>query len=165
MSEQDPATAETSTEVKPDEPLGAGGLKALQEEREARATAEREAAELKAKLQAIEQEKLSDLEKANLAAQQAQAEAEQLRADVAARDLEVLRQKIGAEAKLPPELVARLQGDDEESLRSDAKKLAELVPDTTSPFPKADPSQGARGTAPGGTNADRFAEFISERLN
>lgn len=154
-----------AAEAKADEPLGTAGLKALQEEREARATAEKKATELEARLQAIEQEKLSDLEKANLAAQQATEEAEKLRADLTQRDVDLLRQKVGAESKLPPELIARLQGDDEESLRSDAKKLAELVPDNPSPFPKADPSQGGRGTVPNESTANKFAAFMESKLS
>lgn len=52
--------------------LGEGGKKALSAEREARKAAEKTAAELKARLDEIEQANLSDLEKAQQAAKAAQ---------------------------------------------------------------------------------------------
>lgn len=146
-----------------DAPLGEGGLKALNAERDARAAAEKEAAEYKQKLDAIEQASLTELERAQADAKAAAEESARLTAEIASRDLQIQKQTIGAEFNLPAELVARLQGDDEEALRADAKALAALVPDK-SPFPKADPSQGVQGTPAGGTNADRFASFIEAKL-
>lgn len=171
MSETTTAPESKSTEqTVQDAPLGEGGLKALNAERDARAAAEtarvaaeKEAADLKAKLDAIEQSKMTELEKVQKAVAEAAEKTSQLEKEIAARDLQILKQNIGAEFKLPPELVGRLQGADEAALRADAKSLAEIVPD--SPFPKADPSQGAKGAVVGGTNADRFASFLDAKLN
>ena len=149
--------------VPAEEPLGEGGLKALQAERDARAAAEKQAAALQAQIDEIEAAKLSDLEKAQKLAADAEARADALMAEVVARDRQILRQSIGAEAGLPAELIDRMQGDDEAALREDAKKLAALVPDNSpSPFPKADPSQGVQGTPSGGTTADRFASALTK---
>lgn len=173
MSEQGNAPAgQQSTEPKGSEaPLGEGGLKALNAERDARAAAEtaraaaeKESADLKARLDAIEQSKLTELEKVQKDMAATAERTSKLEAEIAARDLLLLKQKIGAEFQLPAELVARLQGDTDDALRADAKSLADLVPDK-SPFPKADPSQGAKGAVSGGTNADRFASFIDAKLN
>lgn len=165
MSEQPtvtPEPAETAP-VAADAPLGEGGLKALNAERDARAAAEKAAAEYKQKLDAIEQASLTELERAQSEAKAAAEESARLTAEIASRDLQIQKQAIGAEFQLPAELVARLQGDDEDALRADAKALAELVTDK-SPFPKADPSQGVQGTPAGGTNADRFASFMGSKL-
>ncbi|MBK0418285.1 hypothetical protein JD276_04470 [Leucobacter sp. CSA1] len=164
MSEQ-VETQEPAVEAAEPAELGDAGKKAIAAERDARKQAEAAAAEYKKKLDAIEQASLSELEKAQRAAESAAEESARLKAEIESRDLQILKQSIGAELKLPPELVARLQGDTEEALREDAKSLAALVPDTTSPFPKADPSQGVQGSAAGGTNADRFASFLDKKLN
>lgn len=146
-----------------DEPLGEAGLKALHSERDARAEAEKRAAALQTQLDEFEAAKLSDLEKAQRAAEAATAQATALQAEVEARDLQILRQAVGGEFGLSPKLVARLQGSTEDELRADAKELAALVPDSSpSPFPKADPSQGVQGTPSGGTTADRFAAAVTK---
>lgn len=163
MSEQ-VVTPEPSTDPEVPTELGDAGKKALTEERDARKAAEKTAADYKKQLDDIEAASLSDLQKAQKVAQDAADESERLKAEIESRDLQILKQTIGAEFKLPTELVARLQGDDADALRADAKSLAELVPDN-SPFPKADPSQGAKGSAGGGTNADRFAAFMESKLN
>ena len=145
------------------EPLGEGGLKALQAERDARTAAEKQAAALQAQIDEIEAAKLSDLQKAQKQAEDAAARAAQLEAEVAARDLQIMRQSIGVESGLPAELIARMQGTTEDELRDDAKKLAAFVSDASpSPFPKADPSQGVQGTPAGGTTADRFASALTK---
>lgn len=162
-TETAPAASPNAEASPADEPLGEGGLKALHAERDARAKAEKTAADLQAQIDAIETEKLSDLEKAQKQAESAAAKAAELEAEVAARDLQIMRQSIGAELGLPSELVARMQGATEEELREDAKKLAAFVPDNSpSPFPKADPSQGVQGTPSGGTTADRFAAAVTK---
>ena len=146
-----------------DEPLGEGGLKALHAERDARAAAEKRAADLQAQIDAIEASKMSDLEKAQKLAADAEAKVAELAAEVAARDLLITKQSIGVELGLPAELVARMQGETEEELREDAKKLAAFIPDASpSPFPKADPSQGVQGTPSGGTTAERFAAAVTK---
>lgn len=83
----------------------------------------------------LESANLSELEKAQKAAADAEAARSALEAEVRARDVELLRQRIGVEVGLPAELVARLQGEDEESLRADAKSLAAVVPGPRKPVP------------------------------
>ena len=161
MSEQEatPEPAEAPVE------LGDAGKKAIAKEREARKQAEATAADFKKRLEAIEAEKLTELEKAQKAAADAAIEVEQLRAQIADKDLHILKQAIGGEFNLPAELVDRLQGDDEESLRADAKSLAELVADKEqSPFPKPDPSQGVHGSVVTRTTAERFADAMKDRI-
>lgn len=46
---------------------------------------------------------------------------------------ELTRFRVAAEVGLPPELAARLRGDDEEAMRADADELMKLVPATTPP--------------------------------
>jgi len=106
---------------------------------------------------------MSELELAQREVEKFKAEAEQLRSDIQARDLQILKQQVGSELRLPKELIERLRGDDEESIRADAQSLAGLVPDD-SPFPKPDPSQGGDGVGSGGTTADAFAAFVNNRL-
>ena len=65
-------TVKQGEPAKDDEPLGEGGKKALSAEREARTVAERRAAELQAKIDKIEAANMSDLERAQKAAQDAQ---------------------------------------------------------------------------------------------
>lgn len=145
------------------EALGEPGKRALASERAARDAAEKSAADLQTRLDALEAEKLTELEKAQKAAETATSRASELEANIAARDLLILKQRVGAELKVPAALIDRLQGDTEEAIRVDAKALADLTPDN-SPFPKADPSQGAKASHAGGTNADRFASFLGEKL-
>ena len=63
------------------------------------------------------------------------AEIEQLKAaqaqrdaDIKAKDLELIKQRVGGELGLTPKLIARLQGADEDSIRADAQSLAEELP-------------------------------------
>jgi hypothetical protein len=50
-----------------------------------------------------------------------------LEAEIATSRLETVRERVAAKHKLPPELAARLRGDDEASLDADAKALAKLI--------------------------------------
>lgn len=127
--------------------LGEGGKKALVAEREARKVAERDAAALKARVDELEAVSLSELEKAQKAAADADARAADFQAQIKARDVEILRQRVANELKLPTELVDRLRGDDEESIRADAKSLAAIIPAANgNPRPKPDPFQGGDGS-------------------
>lgn len=74
-----------------------------------------------------------------------------------------VRAEVAAAKGVPASL---LTGTTQEELEASADDLIKFkgVAAEPSPFPKADPSQGARGSAIGGTNADRFASFLGEKL-
>lgn len=120
--------------------------------------------DLKAKAQKVDEleaANLTELEKAQKAAADAEAARAELEAQIRSRDVELLRQRVGAEVGLPVELVARLQGEDEESIRADAKALAAVIPEPRKPVPNTwdRPANDAVGTA------ESFARFFEERIN
>ena len=88
-----------------------------------------------------QQAELSELDRAKADADTAKAEA-----------LELRRRLVAAEHGLPPELGNRLQGDTEDELVEDAKRLAELVPPAKPPTPSA--ADVGIGTAPGEPSGD-----------
>jgi hypothetical protein len=130
-AEQATDAAEATTdaeEAKPD----AGELDRM---RAALAKANKQAETFRLKLQAVDDEKLSEIEKAQRDAAEASQELANLRRDS-------LRQKVALDAGLPAKWVARLHGDDEESLRADA---LEILTDLNQPRkPAPDASQGPR---------------------
>lgn len=133
-----------------DQPLGEGGIKALAAERDARTAAEKQAAALQKQLDEINAANLSDLEKAQKAATDAQAAAEKAQA-------EALRYRIAAKNSISDEDAELfLTGTDEETLSRQAARLVDRTP--TSPRP--DPSQGSKGGSASGTTADQFAAAI-----
>jgi len=94
----------------------------------------------------------------------------ELEKENASLKVESLRSQV-ARAKSDPEkgLVldpALLSGSTQEELEASADALIKFRGDAPapSPFPKADLSQGAKGSAGGGTTADRFASFLGEKL-
>jgi DNA repair ATPase RecN len=104
--------------------------------------------DLKARIDAIESEKLTEAEKAEKRLAELEARlsaAEKARIDA---DLKALRARIGAEKKLPAALIDRLVGDDEESISADADALLEALPapEATPQWP--DLGQGGGGSAP-----------------
>lgn len=126
--------AATGEQAKP-EPLGEGGIKALQAEREARSKAE---ATLTALQKEIEDGKKSAEEKASdalLAAQKVAAES----------TAKALRYEVAAAKGIPLALASRLTGATKEELEADADALKALIPDAKPGTPKPDPSAGASG--------------------
>lgn len=121
-----------------DEKLGEAGLRALQAERAARAAAEKTAADALAKVQEMENAKLSDLERAQNEAAAAKAAAEQATATA-------LRYEVAAEKGLPLALAARLQGSTKEELAADAESLKALVGTGERRLPGPDHTQGSGG--------------------
>lgn len=119
-----------------DKPLGPNGEKALSDERAARKAAEKSAADLQAKLDAISRANLSDLEKAQ---QDAQAYRDQL--------AEVTRQntvnKVALAKGVPADLVEFLTGETEDEISTKADVLLARLNTPTTPRP--DPSQGSSG--------------------
>lgn len=160
MSEQTTETPATPPATEPQgdpatEQLGDGGKKALQDERAQRKAAERQAAEFKKRLDALEQANLSEVEKAQKAAQDAQTQlAELTRLS--------LRNKVALEKGVPADLVDFLTGDTEDEIAAKADLLLKRISAPTTPKP--DLSQGARGETAGGTPADQFAAFLRRQL-
>jgi hypothetical protein len=116
---------------------------------EARAKANaREAAKLTERLAKIEDQGKSDLQRAierAEAAERARAEAE----------LKSLRLDVATRKGLPPAMAARLRGDSEEELESDAEELLKLIAakDAARSAPARDADQG-KGNGSTGTTGD-----------
>lgn len=133
--------------------LGDAGKKAIEAERRRRAAAEKEAKALKAQLDQIAAAQMSDVEKAQKAAQDAASEAQQARA-------EALRYRMAARFGISDEDAETfLTGADEESITRQAERLVEIRATPTTPKP--DPSQGAKGGAAPATAHEAFASFIN----
>jgi len=162
MSEQtteqpaQPDTTETQPQGDPaPKPLGPNGEKALQDERAQRKAAEKQAADFKKRLDALEQANLTEVEKAQRAAQDAQTQLAEL-------TRQNLRNKVALEKGVPADLVDFLSGDSEDEIAAKADLLLKRINAPTTPKP--DLSQGARGETGGGTPADQFATFLRRQL-
>lgn len=158
---QDATGAATATDAPTttsgDEPLGDNGVKALKAEREARSAAEKSAAALQKQLDDIAAANLSDLEKAQKAAADAQALAEKA-------TTEALRLRVAAKHGISDEDADLfLTGSDAETVE---KQAAALVARTagTSPGPRPDLSQGSKGTPATGDPAQDFANFLGAQM-
>lgn len=142
------------------EALGDAGKAALAAERKRANDAEKLAREAQARITELEQKDATEIEKATRRITELETANQTLTTDLASRDKTILRLNTGIDEGLPKNLIARLQGDDEESIKADAASLRELVPDNTpNPFPKADPSQGPKGAGKS-SNADQFAQQL-----
>ncbi|AEI11824.1 hypothetical protein [Cellulomonas gilvus] len=135
-----------------DEPLGEPGKKALVAEREARAKAEADLAQLRKE---IEDSKKS-------AEQRAADDLAQAQRDAAAADLRALRYEVAAAKGLDLQLAPRLTGATKAELEADAEALKALIP-TTAPTPKPDPSQGGGGGADKATSVAAGRSLFAER--
>lgn len=162
MSEQAPAPIEAEQENTEQSapgdqgrPLGPNGEKALKAEREARAAAEKAAAEFKARLDEIEAANLTELEKSQRAAKEAQDQ-------LATLTRQTTIQKVALEKGVPADLVAFLNGDTEEVVAAQADTLLARLNAPHSPLP--DTSQGAKGDPASGTPANDFAQFLTNQL-
>ena len=127
----DATTAPEAAEAQPDKAE-------LDRIRAALAKANKEAETFRLKLKAVDDEKLSEIEKAQRDAKDAAQELANLRRDS-------LRQKVALDAGLPAKWVARLHGDSEEDLAEDARSILADLNKTRKPAP--DPSQGPRSNA------------------
>lgn len=138
-----------------DKPLGENGEKALKAEREARATAEKTAAALQKQLDEINAANLTDLERAQKAAAEAQETA-------AKATSEALRLRIAAKHGISDEDADLfLTGSDQETVERQAAALVAR----TSNGPKPDLSQGAKGTPAGTSPAQDFANFLGAQMS
>lgn len=116
--------------------------------------------DLEAKLgSAVKPEELADLKAAH----------EKLVSDLAARDaqakkaeLAALRLRVAGETGLPVALAERLAGEDEDSIRADAAKLAEVLPPapTTGTVTRGVPA----GKAEGKTRAQRYTDVYGDSI-
>jgi hypothetical protein len=154
MAEESPTevtetAATASDETSQQQPeLGDAGKKALQEERRKAKEAAKERDALAARLK--EYEDREKTEQQRLAEAQQAAERRAAEAELRATRLEVAAAKglTAAQAK-------RLVGTTREELEADADEILRDFPTAAAPpkAPKADPSQGARPTAPSGSVA------------
>lgn len=140
--------------------LGDAGKRAIQAERARAEAAEKALKDAESRLKALEDQGLSELEKARAEIDTLKAENSRLADENVKQSTEITRLNVGIDEGLPKNLIARLQGTDEDTLKSDAASLKELIPANTSPFPKADPSQGAKGSAGEQSTAQQFADAI-----
>lgn len=108
---------------------------------------------------AVKPEELADLKAAH----------ERLAADLAARDaqakkaeLTAMRLRVAGETGLPVALAERLAGEDEDSIRADAAKLAEVLPPapTTGTVTRGVPA----GKAEGKTRAQRYTDVYGDNI-
>lgn len=129
-------------------PLGEGGKKALDAERKARKEAEQAAAELKRQLEAVESAGLSDLERA----QKAATDAEERAAGAAA-----LVEKLRIVARY------RLDESDAEDLPDDLEKAERLAARLAAKSEglRPDPTQGGMGGMGTKSAGDQFADFAN----
>lgn len=162
MSETTPTAETATTEVEGVTPeteqngLDEGGKKALTAERQARKAAENAQKALQAQLDEIKRAGLSDLERAQAAAADAQKAAEQATADA-------LRWRIAARHGISDEDAETfLTGADEATLTRQAERLASMaaVSPTT---PKPDRTQGGTGS-PAALNSDGLENALREKL-
>lgn len=140
----------------PEEVLGDPGKKALSEERQARKAAEQSAAALQAQLNEFKRAQMTDLEKAQTLAAEAQSAAETARA-------EALRWRIAAKHGISDEDAETfLTGKDEETLTRQAERLSSLAA-TASTTPKPDRTQGGTGQ-PHALNSDSLEQALRDKL-
>lgn len=117
-----------------------------EDDKKANADKAKLADELQAKLDALEDGKRTDAEKAEKRI--ADLEAKVADSERTAKDasLSALRTRIGTEKGLPAELIPRLQGEDEETIGADADSLVAALPkESASGWPQL--PHGAGGAA------------------
>ncbi|MFV8169835.1 hypothetical protein [Mycolicibacterium peregrinum] len=152
----------------PDEPLGEGGKKALDAEREARKTAEAQAKDLQRQLDAANaqvaaakkgdqpewQQRFEELQETLKGEIEARAKAEEA---AQAATLAQLRTDRASDKGLPAVLAKKLTGTTAEEIDAE---IDELLPHLGTPGPKPNPQQGNPSQARGGSLAagrERYA--------
>lgn len=142
--------------AKPDESLGEAGKAALTAERKRANDFEKENRRLAALLKEKEDADLSEFQKVTK-------ERDDLLATNQSLSRENLRFKVATSTEnFPPNLVGRLQGDDEAAMRADATALIEQFGGQKTVIPKADPSVGKKRSASGLSTLDEFNNTIDE---
>ena len=151
-----PAEPTTDGATPTTDELGESGKKALTEERKARQAAEKAAASFQTQLDEIKRAQMSDLEKAQSLAAEAQAAAETARA-------EALRWRIAAKHGISDEDAETfLTAADEATLTRQAERLASMVAATPT-TPKPDRTQGGSGQ-PHALNSDGLEDALRSKL-
>jgi hypothetical protein len=135
-------------------PLGENGEKALAAERSRANELDKLVKAQQKQLDDIAAANLSDLEKAQKAAQDAQQVAEQATS-------QALRYRIAAETGITENVDLILTGADEETMRKQAELWGSRTPDTQ-PGPRPDLSQGNKGQSPSSDPATQFADFMKQ---
>lgn len=161
MSEQATVvTPEPQGEPEADKPLGENGEKALRAERETRKALEKQLADAQKVIKDAEAASLSELERA----QKEAAEAQTL---LAQAQREALVSRVALEKAVPADLIQFLTGADEEAVAAQADLLVERL-NKAPASPKPDPSQGGKGT-PGqqfkGTGTQLMADAFDATYN
>lgn len=142
--------------AKPDESLGDAGKAALTAERKRANDLDKENKRLAALLKEKEDADLSELQKVTK-------ERDDLLVTNQSLSRENLRFKVATSTEnFPANLVGRLQGDDEASMRADATALIEQFGGQQKVIPKADPSVGKKQSASGLSTLDEFNNTIDE---
>ncbi|MBX4168052.1 hypothetical protein K3M35_05145 [Rhodococcus sp. DMU2021] len=149
-----PAPNAATTPPAPEAPLGEPGLRALQAERDARAEADRQVADLQRQLDEINAAQLSDLERAQQAAQAAQEAQQAAQAAAEQRAAEAARWRFAATNGVPAAWVERLRGSTDEELAADWETLRPTLvpavdpnaPRVPAPLPNAGPQGGVPQT-------------------
>lgn len=144
------ATPPATVSQPAESPLGEAGLRALQAEREARAEAERKAAELKRQLDEINAAKLTELEKAQQAAAAAQQKEQEIASSKESTDAENLRLRFAITNGVPAAWIDRLHGATVDELAADWESLKPTLvppvdpsaPRVPAPLPHAGPQGG-----------------------
>lgn len=155
MTEPTTETATTeAAEVKQGEPaeLGDAGKRAIQAEREARATADATARDAVAQLAALTEQHAA-----------ATAELDQIKSGIPATIAESLKAHVVAlQGISEDDADLFLTSSDPETLLRQAARLAER---TTAPLtPAPDLSQGSKGNTSPGSTGEAFADFIESKL-
>lgn len=112
-------------------------------------------------------ERLTELEEANKSELQKVIDrAEAAEKKIATAQAEALRLTVAARHGITGDALDLLHGSDEDELEAKATKLAALITDSgkPDPFPKADPSQGAKGAGGKTSTADMFTAFAKSKL-
>ncbi len=153
MSETTVETAPVEDNATETPEMGDGGKRALQVERDARKQAEQQAKALQAQIDALNAEKMSDLEKAQAAAKAAAEEA-------ATAKTEALRYRLAAKHGISEEDASLfLTGTDEASMQAQAERLAARnAQEPRNPAP--DPTQGGAGGASPALNSDALTDSL-----
>lgn len=125
-----------------DEKLGEGGLKALQAEREARSQAEKQIADLNARIKEFEDAQKTDEEKQSEAELERQKQFEETAAAKAKAEAQLLRYEVAASKGIDLKFVNRINGSTKEELEADADAFLELLGNASPSSPKPDPSAG-----------------------
>lgn len=155
MADEPTGTEQTNANKGDENALGDAGKRALQTERDAREAAEKALKEANKKLEAIETAKLSDLEKSNKRAEDAEKRA-------AAAELTVHRSEAMRKHNLGDEFADFLTGTAEEiaaKAETLAKKFAEAKPASER---RPDPTQGASGAGEKPSTAQAFADALPD---